>query len=177
MERKPNTLGALASSWHSNDRYFLGPRDRTNTIIYGTPARENSLSYPDFGWSSTASGNWDAPITASSTYRPTNFSRYRTAWLGPSTVPRMAGIFKGTVGSSTLIRIQTSMGGNHDFTRNENFPLGTFTDGEHYFVAFWEMPLSVRDDFATWLTTGVQPNGSSNPPHHNYRILPWVYGG
>lgn len=83
----------------------------------------------------------------------------------------MGGIFKGVVGSSTSIRIN-GLGGDHERSVNEQFNITPLTAGE-YFTALWEMPVTGADHFATWLRTGMQPNGSTNPPHTNYRIVPW----
>jgi hypothetical protein len=169
MERVDARLpGVVASNWESNDTYTAsanmpGGGGRT---LYATVLAENSLHRTeDVGWYCAPD---QTPILAGQHYKPqsgtcTYLARF-IAW------PRIfaGGIFKGTVGSSTMV--------THVTTRRfanmleVTAPLLVAEPGEPFFVALWEDSHPFIPYFTESVVTGALP------PHTNYHIIPFVFG-
>ncbi len=171
MERVTNAAdGTLASSWQSTDSY--------NAAFWGTPNVENSSGLPESGVICSAGGL----LVPSATTRPYDTGNVSCTYLmkfissGTTGAPRYAGLYMGTVGSSTVINA-------HFFSKSmqrestDVVPPGTPAGTEFFFVIY-EAPtwMDAVTPFGMYFTKGSDPaNGGAPPPHGNYVTIPFVY--
>jgi hypothetical protein len=192
MERvDAHAPGAAASNWASNDTYSTSPNlPWSPQPLYATLLKENSQHIAqDAGWYCAPD---TMPILAGQSYAPppgslcTYLARF-IIW--PSQV--WSGIFKGTVGSSTLVTLHESWTAtNWNFT--EGIDPANAQPGDDYFVAIWGTRIDTYPSqldhitFPTYFETGhrwartcfdcsLADTGDTNPPTDNYRVVPFTY--
>lgn len=175
MERTGSEVdGTLASSWQNNDTYIRisvsKAADSAAGVMYGTPASQNSSDLPSAGWDCG-----DGTLSSvGGAYNPTSSAcTYLSAFVNTA-ANRYGDVYKGTVGSSTLVAghllsklIQSSQ-------NDEGITNGAVA-GDQFFVAIFETrtgPAFNTDltDFRNYFKTGV-----GTPPHSNYVTIPWTY--
>ncbi|MDO8548494.1 MAG: lamin tail domain-containing protein [bacterium] len=193
MERiDANASGENASNWASNDTYTASANmpGGNGQALYGTVLLENSQHIAqDFGWFCSPD---TYPITLGQTYHPeANTACTYLARFVPWQTNIMSGLFMGTVGSSTSLVIHNSwIGTSAQFVEGVD---PVTQPGEQFFAAVW----AVRTDtypqpldnltFVTYFTTGHRwardgfdgpliDTGDTNPPHDNFRVVPFTYG-
>lgn len=182
MERlNATTSGAVASNWGTNDTYTIYGTDTQNGRVLGSPITENSLQQPEAGWYCDPD---TLSITSGSTYKPQSGNcTYLARFIGYP-AGSAGGVYKGTVGSSTLI----SGASPHSFGRpgqtgrvSDDTMTGAVA-GEQFFVAIWEPRTGFPNpndsaNFNAYFTTGFELDGTTAaPPHQLYKVVPFTYG-
>lgn len=180
MERKHvDTIGSDKNNWGTNDGSYLAGHDKAGNIINGTPKTRNSISmgkagfYCDPQTASFIEGGYYVPTRSGSSY-------YNCRFLTDSlTGQKVAGLYKGVVGSSTSI-YGLDMGTSAEYGQLFNINPSNFVSGENYFAVIYESPLkpgglvnsAERISFNNFFTGTV----TTTPPHQRYGVLNWVYG-
>lgn len=158
--------GSLPASWQTNDAYGLFATDVGAMLVYGTPRQENSHAWPSQGWycGSVYLPSDPAPVFA----LPTTCTLLMR-FISPS-ANRYAGLFLGSVGSSTLA---TAYSLSRSLSADVTLDGAGLSSGEGGFVAVWENRSNVGDDLQKFedYFTGVSASG---PPHENFMVLPYV---
>ncbi|PIR82727.1 hypothetical protein COU20_00925 [Candidatus Kaiserbacteria bacterium CG10_big_fil_rev_8_21_14_0_10_59_10] len=176
MERKQGAAdGTSPSSWQRNDSYaasILGYGGE----VWGTPGQPNSAALPEAGIYCGERSNLLAAGDAPVPFDPGDgkcelLSRFVS--LGKT---RWGYVFKGEVGNAEEVKMTVS---NHGFTHlgiglAKTVILVLPEDvhpGDTLFFALWEGGGDGhKDDFLAYFS-----DGSAEPPHQNFRVVPWVY--
>ncbi|MFA6077796.1 MAG: hypothetical protein WC724_02120 [Candidatus Paceibacterota bacterium] len=180
MERKHvDTIGSDKNNWGTNDGSYLAGHDKDGNIINGTPKTRNSISMGKVGFycdpqtASFMEGGYYVPTRSGSSY-------YNCRFLTDSlTGQKVAGLYKGVVGSSTSI-YGLDMGTSAEYGQLFNINPSNFVSGANYFAVIYESPLrsgglvnsAERISFNNFFTGTV----TTTPPHQRYGVLNWVYG-
>lgn len=180
MERKhADVAGSDKNNWGTNDGSYLAGHDKDGNIINGTPKTRNSISmgkagfYCDPQTASFMEGGYYVPTRSGSSY-------YNCRFLTDSlTGQKVAGLYKGVVGSSTSI-YGLDMGTSAEYGQLFNINPSNFVSGENYFAVIYESPLrpgglvnsTERISFNNFFTGMV----TTTPPHQRYGVLNWTYG-
>ena len=167
MERvNAATDGTAAGNWATEDRYsFADVHDGNGSLVFATPLADNSAHLPDAGWSCGA----DAPITAGAAYHPSSTScRYLSAFIDNDGSARMAVLYSGTVGSSTMLNSHYVL--NASSNQTDVFPPGVQA-GDPFFVALYLYTNNPdATDFDTYFTTNA-----TSTPNAFYRTIPFTW--
>lgn len=168
--------GSLAESWQTFDGYVLSDyRDSAGGELEGTPAKENSEGYPEFGYFCTP---YTESFEEDGTYSPstpgnisTKNCTYLTA-LWEAGLDRKGAVFVGEIGAATSTNGHSLAGiystENGDITED-------LENGDTMFIAFWKQytgPSHSGDDeqFINFFE-----GTASSTPHSDYRTLNWTY--
>ena len=173
MERvNASAPGATTTNWMSNNILVKNGHDFGGLVINGTPKELNSASQLK------QIGYYCAPYT--STYIEGGvYTHIGTIChylsLGVSGLTRYGDIYKGTVGSSTIVTGH-QLGNPIDSLQNGD-TLSSPQTGERFFVAIFQIRSGPNFEF------GQDLNGFRNyfqtgsiPPHPNFGILNFIYG-
>ena len=167
MERvNAATDGTAAGNWVTEDRYSITDvHDGNGGAVYATPLADNSAHLPDAGWSCGS----DAPIAAGAAYHPSSASCwYRSAFIDDDGSARMAVLYSGTVGSSTILNSHYVL--NASSNQTDVFPPGVQA-GDPFFVALY---LYTNDPDGTDFNTHFTTNGTTTP-NTFYRTIPFTW--
>lgn len=174
MERKSNTAdGTVASNWQNTDSYGPWLGGSNTDALWGTPAAPNSDGYPDAGVACAG-----GLLTSASTgFNPGSGCTYLTKFVMGSTfgATRYAGLYRGTVGSSTIVTGH-SAGKALALSTSDTVPSDA-VPGENYFFAIWEVRTFGNDayDFNQFFTLSASTTLGLTAPHGNYVTIPFIY--
>ncbi len=192
MERiSADASGLLQSNWASNDTYsnVANMPGGYGEPLYATLGEENSTHLPEVGWLCNAApisspfdstgrlivpDDGDQVVHSSMPGATCSYLARFIAWPGIV----VGALFKGDVGSSTLVSEYTPGGAIGDGSAVE-YGAGDHLDnaqnGDHYFVAIWQERINMypfTDDNAAFVlhfTTGT------DAPHDVYRTIPFTF--
>lgn len=190
MERKSvDGAGTDSGNWQSNDGYKVTNEyhDANNLYkIFGTVLQESSKNYPEFGYfcdpyteSFIEGGTYSPPV-------PQEIGKQNCTYMAglwgsgrriPPRLRMLGGLYRGSVGSSTQLASH-SIGGIQ--TRQNGNISSNLSAGDALFVAMYKLNsmssaerrsegMQFRDYF-----TGA---ATATPPHGDFRVLNWVFGG
>ena len=174
MERiNPMISGALSTNWATNDGVMRNGTDSGGNSINGTPGATNSSTL-----NANIIGYYCQPHLAS--YLSGNYYEVPTGspclWISNSISGKKHGyVFKGTVGSATVISGHFLNTVPDKSESLDNFAGSGLVQGDDLFVAIFEARTGpAYDDLNFFLDyfTGL----STTPPHSNYGILEWKVG-
>ncbi|MBP9669605.1 MAG: hypothetical protein KBE09_04940 [Candidatus Pacebacteria bacterium] len=174
MERVSDTAeGSLPSAWQIHDAYVLSsgaPTDASGNYVLGSVKKDTAAPLPTMGWYCGA-----APFESGSSYIPEGSACTYLSGFIHTNANRYGALFRGTVGSSTEI-VRHSMNKNM-ISPQTGDTITSPIPGEKFFVAIYEIrngPAFGNEvqNFTSYFTGAV-----AAPPHTNYRVFEWVYGG
>lgn len=168
MERvSTSESGASPDNWASNDGYTRVGKYANKTEIVGTPARTNSKHWPLVGFFCDNDSTILEPRASADMYAPAGTSCTGLMGTVPFHLSVGGGIFKGTVGSSTMIN---TIAFTNRTTSYGNQKVGTVSflpEVRQYFVAFWEYNNGIVGstvnrigDMQRYLLTGTKEDGT-----------------
>lgn len=208
MERvSADASGLLQSNWASNDTYsnVANMPGGYGEALYATLGEDNSGHLPEVGWlcndASTLSPldprgrlitpGGDQVVHSSMPGATCSYLGRFITWPGVL----IGGVFKGDVGSSTLVSVYVPAGTIGDGSAIEygaGDHLENAQNGDHYFVAIWQERMNMYpfpddvDSFISYFTIGHRLTRDSqfdpftiaddtNPPHDVYRTIPFTF--
>lgn len=185
MEREDaGTDGSSADNWASNDGYTKNGGDANNKKknIIGTPGYPNSKHWPMIGFFCAGDTTVIEPRASAEPYAPASGSCTGLMGIVSFTYSAGGGIFKGEVGSSTLVRDlhfpgRTISWGNWKMVTVSFVPPAP----GRYFVALWEYNSGVIGstakyvgDMRRYLLAGAQEDGTPITPQLAYHLIPFI---